>query len=46
MRYYRIRYKATDRIKTVQILAESPAHAKQIFKQSNPFTDIVTCVLA
>ena len=46
MKFYKIRYRTTDKIKTVQILAESPTHAKQIFKQSNPFVEIVTVVLA
>jgi len=46
MKFYKIRYRTTDKIKTVQILAESPAHAKQVFKASNPFSEIVTCVLA
>ena len=46
MRFYKVKYKITDGFKTVQILADSPAHARQVFKESNPFTDIVTCVLA
>ena len=46
MKFYKIKYKVTDGFKTTQILADSPAHAKQIFKQSNPFVEIVTVVLA
>jgi len=46
MKFYKIRYRTTDKIKTVQILADSPAHARQIFQQSNPFSEIVTVVLA
>jgi len=46
MKFYKIRYRTTDKIKTVQILAESPTHAKQVFKASNPFVEIVTVVLA
>ncbi len=46
MKFYKIRYKTTNSIKTIQILAKSPAHAKQVFKASNPFVEIVIVVLA
>jgi len=46
MKFYKIRYRTTDSIKTIQILADSPAHARQVFKESNPFVEIVTVVLA
>lgn len=46
MKFYKIKYKVTDGFKTIEILADSPAHARQIFQQSNPFVEIVTCVLA
>lgn len=42
MRYYTIRYKTTDRIKSISILANSPEQAKIIFSQSNS-ADIISC---
>ena len=35
MRYYTIRYQAGDKIKKIDILAQSPTHAESIFSQSN-----------
>lgn len=46
MRYYIIRYKTTSAIKQISILASSPEAAKAKFRESNPFSDIVSCRLA
>lgn len=46
MKYYLIRYKAGDKIKSISILAKSPEGAKSIFLSSNPFAEIITCVKA
>ncbi len=43
MRYYIIRYKTTDRIRQISILAASPEGAKAKFRESNPFADIISC---
>jgi len=43
MRYYTIRYKTTDRIKSISILANSPQAARAKFEESNPFAEIISC---
>lgn len=42
MKYYTIRYKTHERIRSIQILANSPEQAKAIFSQSNS-ADIISC---
>lgn len=42
MRYYIIRYKTTNRIRSISILANSPEQAKAIFSESNS-AEIISC---
>lgn len=42
MRWYKIRYKTADRIKSVDILARSPEEAKSKFRESNWTSEIVS----
>lgn len=42
MRYYTVRYQAGDKVKKIDIYANSPTQAEAIFSQSNNAT-IISC---